>query len=118
LEKDVPYDQKFDAFFVITDTAHFVALRFFAVCPSSEMSQPSTSMPHLYVELVRKAEHGIFGLTRSYYIISIQGTASLLSLKLSPRISQALQISRSRMWRSQDPCTPSSIICPGRFLNG
>jgi hypothetical protein len=29
VEKDVPYDQKFDAFFVITDTARFVMLRFF-----------------------------------------------------------------------------------------
>jgi hypothetical protein len=39
--------------FVTTDTAHFVTRGSFAVHPSSKMSQPSTSMPHLCVELVQ-----------------------------------------------------------------
>jgi hypothetical protein len=39
--------------FVTTDTAHFVTRGSFAVHPSSKMSQPSTSMPHLCMELVQ-----------------------------------------------------------------
>ncbi len=59
-----------------------------------------------------------FGCTRPNYIISIKETVSLLLLILSLRIRHASQSGRSRIWRSQDPSTPSSIIHPGRILNG
>jgi len=39
-------------------------------------------------------------------------------LILSPRIRQASRRGRSRKRRSHDPCTPSSIIRPGRTSNG
>jgi hypothetical protein len=39
-------------------------------------------------------------------------------LILSPRIRQASQRGRSRMQRPEDLCTPSSLIHPGRTLNG
>jgi hypothetical protein len=47
-----------------------------------------------------------------------QETASLLLIILSPRIRQASRRGRSRTQRLHDLCTPSSIIHPGRTLNG
>ena len=44
--------------------------------------------------------------------------SELILLILSPRIRQASQRGRSRKRRSHDPCTPSSIIHPGRTSNG